>query len=121
MSDFRFKNGSDVKIYADGEVLGGVLSIKCESANSVEKIEEFLTDVPVAQFANESYGIEIKMNAQPYGSVGFEPESIVIEDENERVVYTKCCVGSIKCEILPRAAMAYTVKIAAGERRVENV
>lgn len=121
MSDFKFKNGSEVTVYADGVVLGGVLSVESEIKNSVNNIEEFLTDVPVAQFADEDYIIEIKMNAQPYGSIVFEPKRIVLEDRSNRAVFTKCCVESVKCEILPRAAIVYTVRIAAGERRVENV
>ena len=45
-----FLKGCDVTVTADGARVGGVISVECGQNNTVEKIEEYLTDVPVAQF-----------------------------------------------------------------------
>ena len=116
-----FLKGSDVTVRADGAVVGGVLSAETGQKNTVEKIEEYLTDVPVAQFSKTSYYIKLIMQVQPYGMLGLDPGEVSLSYGGSRVVYTRCCVENVKCEILPDSAVRYTVLISAGERSVENV
>ncbi|MEE1264090.1 hypothetical protein [Ruminococcus sp.] len=116
-----FLNGADVTVRADGVVVGGVIKAETGQKNTVDKIEEYLTDVPVAQFSETSYYIKLTMKAQPYGTLGLDPGEVSLSCGGCRVVYTGCCVQNVKCEILPNSAVQYTVLISAGERSVENV
>jgi len=116
-----FLKGCDVTVTADGARVGGVISVECGQNNTVEKIEEYLTDVPVSQLSSSSYYVKLRMRVQPYSSIGLNPSSVTLAYGNKRVSYTGCCVESVKCEILPDSAVEYAVMISAGERSVENV
>lgn len=116
-----YLKGKDVTVSADGIVVGGVLAVECGQNNTVEKIEEYMTDVPVAQFSNAAYYVKLRMRLQPYSSIGLNPSEVSLTFGSSRVVYTDCCVENVKCEILPDSAVEYTIMILAGERSVENV
>lgn len=116
----EYLNGSDVTVIADGVTVGGVLSAECGQQNEVERIEEYLTDVPVAQLPVTSYYIKLRMRVQPYGSLGLNPDEVVLQSGARRVTYRRCAVESVKCEILPRLAVEYTVTLSAGERSETN-
>ena len=116
-----YLKGDDVTVTADGSVIGGVLGVECGRRNSVEKIEEYLTDVPVAQFPKTVYYVTLRLQAQPYATLGFVPAEVSLICGSCRVSYTDCCVEHVKGEILPHAAVEYTVTLTAGERSVENV
>ncbi len=99
-----YLKGKDVTVSADGVVVGGVLAVECGQNNTVEKIEEYLTDVPVAQFSNAAYYVKLRMRLQPYSSIGLNPSEVSLTFGSSRVVYTDCCVENVKCEILPDSA-----------------
>lgn len=119
MSDFVFAKGDDVVIRVDGEILGGVQKAVCSTQNTVENIEEFLTDIPVAKIAESKYGILLTMNSQSqdlFDNTVFD--SIEFSDESASLRYLNCHVDSIESEIKPKGFIEYKVKITAESREV---
>ena len=119
MSDFVFARGDDVVIRVDSQILGGVLKAVCSTQNTVENIEEFLTDVPVAKIAKSKYGILLTLNSQSqnlFDNAVFD--SIEFADKSVSVKYLNCHVDSIEGEINPKGVIEYKVKITAESREV---
>lgn len=121
MSDFSFVKGDDVVIRLDGEILGGVIKLVCSTQNSYKKIEEFLTDIPVAKIAECSYGILMTMNSK-FDNL-FENsclfDSIEISDKSKTVIYSYCHVDSVESTINAKGIIEYKVKITAESREVK--
>lgn len=121
MSDFTFAKGDDIVIKFDGEILGGVLKVVCSTQNSYEKIEEFLTDIPVAKIADSSYGILLTMNSESENC--FEKsclfDSIEIADKSKTVTYSNCHVDSVESTVNAKGIIEYKVKITAESRDVK--
>ncbi len=116
MNEVLFLKGKDVTVTADGVTLGGVVSVTCGEKTEWEIYGEVLTDIPAEQFGKTVYTVTLTMNAQPYGSLGLSPASVLLEYGNTQVLYTACRVEQIQCEILPANTVSYVVTLAAEER-----
>lgn len=115
-----YLKGADVTVRADGRVVGGVVAVECGCRNTVEKIEEYLTDVPVAQFTETEYYVRLRMKIQPYGAFGLNPGEVSLTAGGCRLIYSDCSVEKVKCEIMPDATVEYSVLLSAQERREEK-
>jgi len=116
VNEVLFLKGEDVTVTADGVTLGGIVSVTCGETTEWEIYGEILTDIPAARYGKTVYTVTLTMNAQPYGSLGLSPESVLLEYGDTQVLYTACRVEKIQCEILPANTVSYVVTLASEER-----
>ena len=121
MSDFTFARGDDLVIRLDGEILGGVMKAVFSTYNSYEKIEEFLTDIPVEKVAESSYCILLTRNSEfdnPFENKRLF-DRIEIADKSGTVTYSDCHVDSVESAVNAKGIIEYKVKITAESREVK--
>lgn len=114
-------NGSDFTVRVNGKIVGGVYRFVSKTLTETEEIQEFLTDIPVAQIPRESYVLEFFMHCTD-GCVFEEAplESIAVFDGHKTEIYTFCAVRELACEVMPEGSADYRVTVTAEERGVAN-
>ena len=118
---FDFVKGSEVKIRVNGEILGGVHSAEIADKSTVKKIEEYLSDIPVAEQKNTVYKIKLTLESGSLAPLeGVELESVQISRGNTSVSFEECSPESISVKIPSDGAALHPVTIEARRRSVEN-
>ena len=99
---FRFNSGGDLEIAVNGEILGGVRSLRRTTVCKGEGIYQFLTDKPVAKTESRQYTLDFSLHC--LGVCVFENpvNSISVTDGEQTEIYTT--VGGA-----PFLDMQYTV------------
>ena len=118
---FDFVKGSEVKIRVNGAILGGVHSAEIADKSTVKKIEEYLSDIPVAEQKNTVYKIKLTLESGSLAPLeDVELESVQISRGNTSVSFEECSPESISVKIPSDGAALHTVTIEARRRSVEN-
>lgn len=120
--DFSYENGSDITIYVNDKIIGGVREAVFGNENTCYGISEFLNDIPFKNIKKASYKIQL-------AGVGTESlklfenqsaDTIRVEGSDKKVIYSGCFTDSITTTVMPNKKIEYTVKITAAERSEIN-
>ena len=115
---FRFNSGGDLEIAVNGEILGGVRSLRRTTVCKGEGVYQFLTDKPVAKTESRQYALDFSLHC--LGVCVFENpvNSISVTDGEQTEIYTLCTVERLERVDEAEGAAEYRAVIAAGERSV---
>lgn len=122
MTEFKFESSRDVKLRVDGEVLGAVSRVVCESEKSVDDICEFLSDVPVFRASRTSYKITLDMvlgEDNPFVDRD-SFDCIELEGRSRTVRYCGCTVLSTKSTVSAEGFVRLEACIGAESREVDE-
>ena len=116
--ELEFSIDNNTVVTLNGEVLGGVCGASVTRQTTVEKIETYLTDIPVAVIERVRYEISLTLER---GAEAFEcgrPESIgFCRVGGEGVIFENCVLKSVKTDYSASGAAVHKVSVIAYQRR----
>ena len=115
---FRFNRGGDLEIAVNGEILGGVRSLRRTTVCKGEGIYQFLTDKPVATVESRRYKLELVFHCVGACALEQDINSICVCGRQQTELYTLCTVEKLERTAEANGAVEYRAVIAAGERSV---
>lgn len=113
--------GRDLTVLIDGEPLGGVTELTVKETVTLEPIETFLTDVPVAVLKRPRWDITLTLESSR--AAPFEHDYIselTVTDSEQTVIYESCTRSGVTEKAAPDNAVTHAVTLTAYKRRLTD-